>query len=62
MSGLTLALALLCFAWLADLVAERWGFTGRARPQLLARRSTSSRLKGQASSALPRRRTGMRSP
>lgn len=66
MSSITFALSLLVFAWLADLVAAHWGFTGTGsrprRQQQPAKRRMSSRLNGQASSRPPRRRTGMRRP
>lgn len=65
MSGIVLAFALLVFAWLADLVAKQWGFTGKTKrsfhhPRSLPSRSMSSRLKGQSTSRPAQRSTGIR--
>ncbi len=68
MSGILLGLAVFASAYVADLLADHWGFQGRKpstrnqRPDSAASRRISSRPKGQAISPCAVRNTGIRSP
>ncbi len=68
MSGILLGLAVFASAYVADLLADQWGFQGRKpgtrnqRPDSAASRRMSSRLKGHAISPRSPRSTGIRSP
>lgn len=71
MSGFALGLAVLALAWLADLIAQQWGFHGlpqRSKRYITPaqrwehKRKTSKRLNGQHSaSPAGVRKTGIRS-
>lgn len=64
MSSLLCGLTLLVAAYLADLMADHWGFRGQTSMparQASTRRRISSRPNGQPTSRSPARRTGMRS-